>query len=190
MSYFNSFSAAFGCYKPANSNNVGILRASNSTSWHKFSASMRLRKLRQHEVCVVCVSVSNCICCWCTWCSWSCLGRPRNGWDLWNFWWNKSHLWLMKSSETSCWKVWESSQLNAVQSMCVYMRVYIHIYTYIYIRILSHFSEHIWGFCCKWWHCFSKFWTRPGQLEGCCNWTRVCVCASKTIELCPNGAQI
>ena len=143
MSYFNSFSAAFGCYKPANSNNVGILRASNSTSWHKFSASMRLRKLRQHEVCVVCVSVSNCICCWCTWCSWSCLGRPRNGWDLWNFWWNKSHLWLTKSSETSCWKVWESSQLNAVQSMCVYMRVYIHIYTYIYTYIVTFLRAHL-----------------------------------------------
>ena len=59
----------------------------------------------------------------------------------------------MKSSEASCWKVWESSQLNPVHIyiyICVCICVYIHIYIYIfyitviiYVRILSHFSEHI-----------------------------------------------
>ena len=57
----------------------------------------------------------------------------------------------MKSSEASCWKVWESSQLNPVHIyiyVCVYACIYIYIYIFyitviIYVRILSHFSEHI-----------------------------------------------
>ena len=47
----------------------------------------------------------------------------------------------MKSSETSCWKVWESSQLNAVQSMCVCICVYIYTYIHIYIYVYCHISQ-------------------------------------------------
>ena len=54
----------------------------------------------------------------------------------------------MKSSETSCWKVWESSQLNPVQStsyiyiyLCVYMRVYIYMCVYVYCHISQSTSE-------------------------------------------------